>query len=162
MGEGLFYAMVLVALLFVRVSYCLYGLICLVFTSIIVQVLKMWVDAPRPVVWFAKDAPLHFVDGVFINHRYSFPSGHTATAFTLFCFLSMIVVQKRWGLVFLVMAAFAGLARIYLVQHFFMDVYAGSIIGTLVAWGVYNWVEGHHWFSQHPKFRAPIHKLRQT
>jgi membrane-associated phospholipid phosphatase len=63
----------------------------------------------------------------------SFPSGHTCTAFCLFCFLAFILTPRyKWlGLVFFILAMAVGYSRIYLAAHFFLDVYVGSIIGVI-------------------------------
>jgi membrane-associated phospholipid phosphatase len=63
----------------------------------------------------------------------SFPSGHTTGAFCLFCFLSFLLpAGKKWiGLIFFEMAVAVGYSRIYVAAHFYTDVYAGSIIGTV-------------------------------
>ena len=63
----------------------------------------------------------------------SFPSGHTSAAFTLFCLVAILLPRpyRYWGVVFFILALLIGYSRIYLAAHFFLDVYVGSIIGTI-------------------------------
>jgi membrane-associated phospholipid phosphatase len=65
--------------------------------------------------------------------RHSFPSGHTCAAFSLFTFLSLLASARYQplGLLFFILAALVGYTRMYLAAHFFADVYAGSILGTI-------------------------------
>lgn len=104
----------------------------------ITQILKLHYHLPRPALYFSgRDTVLHTVSWVPVHRMNSFPSGHTTAAFSLFCFLALVVKEKRWGAVFFFLAFLAGYSRMYLSQHFFTDVYAGSIIGTFVTLLIY-------------------------
>jgi membrane-associated phospholipid phosphatase len=63
----------------------------------------------------------------------SFPSGHTMAAFGLYAALAFYA--KKWyqafGLFFL--ALLVGYSRIYLSQHFLVDVIFGAMLGCLAA-----------------------------
>lgn len=105
----------------------------------------------RPSVFFEGKAQLHFVQGLEVLKYNSFPSGHTAGAFGLFCMLSLLIKNKSWSIVFFIFALAVGVSRVYLLQHFFRDVYAGSLVGvvtscvfylTFVRSGFYNRL---HW-----------------
>jgi membrane-associated phospholipid phosphatase len=48
----------------------------------------------------------------------------------MFCFLALISRRKAMGALYITLALTAAWSRIYLAQHFFIDVYVGSIIGT--------------------------------
>ena len=89
---------------------------------------------------------LPLVPGVDMYHGNSFPSGHASTFFVFFtcCTLllayhyrrkpNLLTTSKRWlirltMLVLLVMAALGAYSRVYLSQHFMLDVCVGSIIG---------------------------------
>ena len=84
----------------------------------------------RPAVFFEGKAQLNFVQGVEIYRYNSFPSGHTSSAFALFFMLSIFVKDKRWAPVFFLLALAVGVSRVYLLEHFFHDVYAGSLLGV--------------------------------
>ena len=81
--------------------------------------------------YFSDTAVVHTVKWVTVHGSCSFPSGHTTTAFAMFCFLALISKHKATGIIFMLMGLIAAWSRIYLAQHFFIDVYIGSIIGTL-------------------------------
>jgi membrane-associated phospholipid phosphatase len=113
------------------------------FTGILVQIAKNIFHAPRPKVYFASElSKIYFVKGIHINTTNSFPSGHTVTAFTAAVILTYLAVNKRMGFIYLLLAMGVGYSRMYLSQHFFEDVTAGSIIGTIgtVIW--ITWLDG--------------------
>jgi membrane-associated phospholipid phosphatase len=70
------------------------------------------------------------IEGVQLHSNNSFPSGHATTAFSIFCLLSILYVDRRYGVLFFILALMASYSRIYIGQHFFADIYAGSIIGV--------------------------------
>jgi membrane-associated phospholipid phosphatase len=61
----------------------------------------------------------------------SFPSGHTATAFTIFLLTIYLFDQKKLILIGLIYAMLCGYSRIYLGQHFPMDVGGGIIVAII-------------------------------
>lgn len=67
----------------------------------------------------------------------SFPSGHTTAAFTLFCFVAIVVHRKSWGVLFGIVAVVIGYSRVYLSQHWFQDLLAGASIGTFFTFVFY-------------------------
>lgn len=78
---------------------------------------------------------INLVEGVDLHFgATSFPSGHTMAAFTLFTLLALLIPRKRLAAAGLfALAMIVAMSRIYLVQHFMKDVYAGSMIGVLLA-----------------------------
>ena len=72
-----------------------------------------------------------------MNLWLSFPSGHTATFFAFFFSLSIICcaenIKGKNILSFLcfLCATFGAYTRIYLSQHFALDIFAGILIATL-------------------------------
>ncbi len=122
-------------LLFYKVGDALLVLLAQGATALLVYPVKVLVGAPRPSLFFATHYPdvvLHQVDGVTLHAVNSFPSGHTAAAFSLMLCLTLICRKKPWtALLFFVLAAVAGWSRIYLSQHFAEDVCAGAVVGVL-------------------------------
>lgn len=123
-----------------------------IIASIITQALKQTVfnDVVRPKKFFEGIQELYFVPGV-ENHLYfSFPSGHATCAFSLYFALALLVKNKALELSLFFVALLVGYSRIYLSQHFFEDVYAGSLIGISITFIVYyliqkskkNWMNG--------------------
>ena len=62
----------------------------------------------------------------------SFPSGHTVTAFALTFFVASTVLSFKTGWWFCILAILVGFSRIYLGQHYMIDVYVGSMIGIFI------------------------------
>ncbi len=84
----------------------------------------------RPSVFFEGKTTLNFVQGLEVLRYNSFPSGHTAGAFGFFCMLSLLLNNKKWSAMFFALALLVAISRVYLLQHFFRDVYFGSMIGV--------------------------------
>lgn len=84
----------------------------------------------RPSVFFDGKATLNFVQGLDVLRYNSFPSGHTSAAFGLLFMLSLLTEQKKWSMLFFIIALLVGISRVYLLQHFFRDIYAGSLVGV--------------------------------
>lgn len=101
-------------------------------------------DVDRPQLVFQQQyLPLNLVpDLVEEQHiHHSFPSGHSTAAFALFFSLSFLVENSLAKIFFLLMALAVAFSRVYLSQHFFEDITAGSFIAvcfsTLVCWFFY-------------------------
>lgn len=97
------------------------------------QALKSYFNEPRPLAYFKEAGLVHIVEDWSHYYHRSFPSGHTTGTFAFFCFLSLFLTphHRGWGLLFFAMALLTGYSRIYLAAHFFLDVYVGSLIGTV-------------------------------
>ncbi|HEU4555777.1 MAG TPA: phosphatase PAP2 family protein [Chitinophaga sp.] len=142
LGDGAAFAVVLVCTLIAR-KYKLFliGLVSILAVALIVQTAKHAIDAPRPLLYFQNASFVHVVKWVSVHYHNSFPSGHSAGAFALFCYLALIDNNKLRGLLFVSLALVAAYSRIYLAQHFFADIYIGSIIGTGCSFIVYSLFE---------------------
>jgi len=74
---------------------------------------------------------LKFVEGV-ENWLYnSFPSGHTTSAFATFFCLALFTNDHLNKFIFFMIALAVAYSRVYLSQHFFDDIYAGSLVGFM-------------------------------
>lgn len=93
-------------------------------------ILKNLIARPRPSSFYPE-----MVDLVHVPTSYSFPSGHTVSAFAVaFVIFSQ---HKKLGIVTIVMAALMGLTRLYVFVHFPSDVYGGVLVGAGIAFLVY-------------------------
>ncbi|HMQ75001.1 MAG TPA: phosphatase PAP2 family protein [Flavobacteriales bacterium] len=140
LADGLVPAAVAVILLFVGTwrTFFMLGL-STGLSAIVVQVLKrqVFADHDRPVM-FAHDMPLlHLVDGVTMNHHFSFPSGHATCAFAMCLAFAVMESGPRRAPLWAAGAAMLAFSRVYLSQHFTEDVLAGAAVG--VATGVLVW-----------------------
>ena len=124
-------------LLFYRTGWATFLASNLLLSTLIVQPIKHIVCAPRPLTWFAENMPdvsLPLVEGVRMNHWLSFPSGHTTTFFVLFFTLSIILCAENikgkniLSFICFLGASFGAYTRIYLSQHFALDIFAGILI----------------------------------
>ena len=136
----------IILLLFYRVGWATFLASNLLLSTVIVQPIKHIVCAPRPLTWFTENMPdvtLPLVEGVRMNHWLSFPSGHTTTFFVLFYSLSIILcaenVTGKMILSFLcfLCASFGAYTRIYLSQHFALDIFAGILIALFSTLSLY-------------------------
>lgn len=125
-------------------------------TAITAQILKFFFDAPRPMLYFKDQlSSIHFVKGVEMLRVHSFPSGHTVSAFTVAVIFAYWSKNKAWGPVFLLLAIMVGYSRMYLSQHFFEDVIAGSVIGVIVTVIWLYWLDNKA-FIQRPKWQRGL------
>ena len=131
--------LIVVLLLFYRAGWATLLASNLLLSTLIVQPIKHLVNAPRPLTWFAENMPevtLPLVEGVRMNHWLSFPSGHTTTFFVLFFSISVILCAENirgkniLSLLCFLLATFGAYTRIYLSQHFALDVLAGILIAS--------------------------------
>jgi undecaprenyl-diphosphatase len=94
------------------------------FATLAGQALKRSLSRPRP------DSALAGFEALSENpDRFSFPSGHTAAAFSV----AVAFAGEPFGLgvAALLLASGIGLSRVYLGAHFPSDVGAGAVLGSL-------------------------------
>ena len=87
--------------------------------------------AMRPMASGLNATQIHTVPGVEIHTFNSFPSGHTATAFTIFILTTYLFPNKQVFTIGLVYALICSYSRIYLAQHFPLDVAGGIVVALL-------------------------------
>lgn len=143
LGDGAMIAILFIALLYVKYRYAFAFLTGSLVTSAVVNILKrlIFTEMYRPVKYFEmhESFQLHLVEGVKMHSLHSFPSGHTATAFNVFFMLALLTKNKMLKFVFFVSAALVGYSRVYLSQHFLMDITAGSVLGIMLLIPFYLW-----------------------
>ncbi|MFI5171922.1 MAG: phosphatase PAP2 family protein [Chitinophagales bacterium] len=132
LGDGIIISSVCLLLIFVKFRYAILTILISFVSAWLVSLIKKFYDEPRPSVYF-KDDMLNYVDGIELYQRLSFPSGHTAAAFTLFCLFTFFAKNKNYGYLFFTLALIVAISRVYLLQHFLVDVYFGSFFGIFFA-----------------------------
>jgi membrane-associated phospholipid phosphatase len=132
-GDGITFILIIIILLFYSYSKALNGLVIFLSTSLFAQLLKnlFFADHFRPFKYLSEQNDLHVPEGVSTLLNNSLPSGHTVTAFAIATFLVLIYPKKNIWLPLLLVAWLIAYSRIYLTHHFPIDVWAGSVIGTL-------------------------------
>lgn len=105
----------------IAVTYIGSGLIC--------SLLKKTFQAYRPGYLLQDDPTFHALSWMPMAHHNAFPSGHTTSAFALAATLAFFAKNKKIGLLAFVLACLTGYSRVYLGQHFWDDVWFGSMLG---------------------------------
>ncbi|MFN0214636.1 MAG: phosphatase PAP2 family protein [Saprospiraceae bacterium] len=138
-GEIWAYLVFGLAILFWRPRYALIIALMGFLAVPTMYLLKDAIGVDRPVTFFEKKAALAdlvLVPSIDLNRgQTSFPSGHSMAAFALFSLLTLMIGKKlpKLGLLFAFFAILIGVSRIFLVQHFLIDVLAGAIMGLLLS-----------------------------
>ena len=91
----------------------------------------IFTTAMRPMASGLDATQIHTVPGVEIHTFNSFPSGHTATAFTLFLLTTYLFPNKYALSIGIVYAIVCGYSRVYLAQHFPLDLAGGIFVALL-------------------------------
>lgn len=133
LGDGIFSIVIMVFMMIRRkFAWSLQIAVSFLITGGVVQIVKRLVHSPRPQIYFGPQT-IHFINGITRTGYGSFPSGHAATVFAFTTLLSLYFPGRKPVIFFLLMAVLTGFSRIYLSQHFPIDVLAGSAIGMMIA-----------------------------
>jgi len=138
LGSVITFGLLLVFLLIrkIKLQKIVIGASSFVMMSIVVQFLKRCIfphyHRPSKLIPMVNECvTLHVVPQAEILTHLSFPSGHAATAFTAVCFLAIMDKQKSiiYNVFLLIFATLIAYSRVYLCQHFYLDIYIGALIG---------------------------------
>lgn len=151
LGDGMIFIPVILFLLFVRFQYALMAAVIGTAHGVLIAIAKqiLFYGMPRPKS-VLDHSLLHFVPGVNVHAINAFPSGHTTTAFCLALFLALLINKKSATLLFVLLALLVGYSRIYLLQHFLVDVAAGAMLGSLttcIVWQALHTRSNHPWMN---------------
>jgi membrane-associated phospholipid phosphatase len=134
LGDGAFAFLVAFIFLFFNIRKAVYIIVSYAGAAVVSSVLKHWIfpDIYRPhfvFQYFIKEK-LKEVDGLELMGFNSFPSGHSLSAFALFFCLLFVSRNHFLKILFFILAILAAYSRVYLSQHWLIDIYVGSIIGV--------------------------------
>lgn len=134
---------------FTSIFFLLYGrkdisktlalILCLVITTIIVQLMKnlFFSNWYRPLVVYGENL-VNYIKG-YQAYGMSFPSGHTTAFFTIiFCLVQWRKWHFIWQLIWIILGISVAFSRIYLGVHFLGDVVAGIVIAGIVSHAFFN------------------------
>jgi len=145
LGEEFIYIIVLVVLIFRKYAYAIMVPLLGLSVGLVSWILKDIFNQPRPMQYYQD---LDQLGRLFVIENFktltgysSFPSGHTLSAFAIYSFFAIVVKQKWISFICFFIATGVGLSRVYLNQHFFEDIYLGSILGVSLA-------IAHYYFSE--------------
>jgi membrane-associated phospholipid phosphatase len=151
LGDGLFVILPALIMLFFSLRHFVFLLSAYFSTGLLTQLLKrlFFEDVARPFRYFDDSVTLYLVDGVKMLGGRSFPSGHATSAFALFLCLALLSSNRYVKLACFLLACLTAFSRVYLSQHFLIDIVAGSIIGASGALAFYLvlYREQHKWHS---------------
>ncbi len=101
-GDAILWIPLLAYCFFIRKKYGIAVLAGFLISSFIAQFLKRVVfpEELRPIAHLSENFPVHVIEGLSMKRAYSFPSGHTSTAFTMALLMVYIVNQRIWAFVF--------------------------------------------------------------
>ena len=135
-GDGIVAAGLAIVIMFYNAKRGQYILLAYVFGGITSSIIKYSFNYVRPFhyfVYYRKHYELNLVEGVDMLGERSFPSGHSITAFAVFSALAFSTENKWAKLGFFVVALNAAFSRMYLSQHWLVDVFVGSLVGITFA-----------------------------
>ncbi len=135
-GDGwLWIAIALILLLFGgprRFDALADGLIALGAAQLTFAIMKRLIGRERPCA-----TEPHCWSVLLPQDRFSFPSGHSITAFAIAVSLGLWYPALLVGLLFCALSVAA--SRVILGLHYLSDVIAGLLIGTLIGLAVFQW-----------------------
>ncbi len=140
-GDGIAVAIFMLFLLFIRYRYFLIMAGSVLMTTVVVQSFKRLIfpEIVRPSEYFSGFYELYIVPGVDMHHFNSFPSGHTASAFGIFFMATLMTKNKNLKSIFFIIALITAYSRVYLSQHFLVDIYFGSLISIVICLLMFYW-----------------------
>lgn len=113
-----------------------YGIISILVSRFIVEVMKHLVGRPRPSVF---DSEGFRIGPTFAFGYDAFPSGHAASSIAFAYILSKSFPDGRYA--FYAVGILISFSRIYLDVHYASDIYVGWLIGLSSGMIIYNYLE---------------------
>jgi membrane-associated phospholipid phosphatase len=106
---------------------------CFAISTLLTQIPKLVLlpNIKRPIASGIDPNLIHKVEGVVMHQLSSFPSGHTATAFTIFLLTIYLFDNKKMVLIGLIYAMLCAYSRVYLGQHFPLDLGGGILVAII-------------------------------
>lgn len=104
-------------------KWILFLVLSLILSALLSTGLQLLFARPRP-------PDIALVEISFDAWEYSFPSGHSAVAFSAVPVLKKVLPRFKW--IWVGLALLVALARLYLGIHYLSDVVFGSLLGYLV------------------------------
>ena len=152
-GNGIFVVIVSGLLLFLTsLKNSLFIACSNILAGLVSQLLKRLVFPAvlRPSAFFEGKYNLHIIEGVDLHSSFSFPSGHAATAFSVFFGLAVLTKNKLLKFCCLILAMLVSFSRVYISQHFLIDIWAGSFIGIVTCFVFYFLImqSGSTWLNK--------------
>jgi membrane-associated phospholipid phosphatase len=132
-GDGIVWVPIGLLFIFYRKKLLPLVFSAIIISTILVQFSKNVVfhNEARPTNAIGQTNLIHTVKGVELHSNNSFPSGHTTTVFCIYFIGCLIIGGNKMVYGGFLMALLTGYSRIYLAQHFPLDVGAGMITAVI-------------------------------
>jgi len=166
LGDGIIAAFLVIALLWVSYRDAVTFLVITLLLAIVVTVLKNYIfpEIDRPLEYFGTSEILRLVAGYQPPALSSFPSGHSATVFSVCLYLSFLTKSRYIKFTLFLIAFTVGYSRIYLSAHFPLDVMSGAFLAVVITILCYYY--GHRlnksWMDKKISFRPKTLVSEQT
>ncbi len=153
-GDGLAFTIVAMVLIWFNYRRSIQAFLIFGISSLVSQGLKNLVFpvSLRPYAYLKSILypvqNLRLIPGVQILMQHSFPSGHSITGFSLALFLCLWIPNKAYAGLCLLLGIAIAYSRMYLLEHFFLDIYWGAIIGVLLTLITYFYLNKTNWPNQ--------------
>lgn len=133
LGDGTVAAFILLFILIYNIRLGLYATSSFLTATLLSITLKhqFYDDVNRPsfVFKYFDGRQLSVVDETDLYIHNSFPSGHSTQAFSIFMCLAFTAKNPLYKLLFFILALLTAISRVYLSQHWLVDITFGSLIG---------------------------------
>ena len=129
MGDGIAVGCILAVVFRKDPRIALVGIVAVLISGLIVQILKSYLSIPRPAGILSLDE--FYLYGDILKSR-AFPSGHSSTAFSLMGTFFYACDNNKQGWLFFSAALLIAFSRVAIGIHWPADILAGSMIGLAV------------------------------
>lgn len=163
LGDGVVAPVLLLIVLFYNARLGICCTVAFLLAALVAWFMKTYLfdDVMRPLhvfQWQVK-VPLKFVDADSVHTHRSFPSGHASQAFAIFICLSLFARHHLNKLLFVFIAILVAFSRVYLSQHWLVDITAGSVVGAATGMILYYQLVVKNRLE---KLNKPLLKLRAS
>lgn len=152
LGDGLFAPLLLLVILVYNIRLGIYSTLSFLAATLTAQVLKrgFFDDENRPsyIFQWIYQYPIKYVEGVDTHIHNSFPSGHATQAFSILMCLVFATRNPYLKFLFFSLALLTSFSRVYLSQHWLIDITVGSLIGVIFSILFYYFIMVKNKFEQ--------------
>lgn len=151
-GDGLFAPLLLLVILIYNLRLGIYSTLSFLAATLTAQVLKrgFFDDENRPkyIFQWIYQYPIKYIEGVDTHIHNSFPSGHATQAFSILMCLVFATRNPYLKFLFFSLALLTSFSRVYLSQHWLIDITVGSLIGVFFSILFYYFIMVKNKFEQ--------------
>lgn len=133
LGDGIMWVPFILFFIFYKQKLLPLVIGAMLISTLFVQISKNYIypNEARPIKAITEQVKIHTVKGVEVHTTNSFPSGHTTTVFCIFLLGCLFIPSIIFLIIGCTLALLTAYSRIYLAQHFPLDVGAGMITAVI-------------------------------